>query len=485
MRTDFIVIGSGIAGLNFALEASKHGKVTVLTKKSAMESNTNYAQGGIAAVLDSLDSYESHIEDTLKTGCYHNDRKAVEYMVRHGPKMIKKLLDFGTPFDQKSGVLKLTREGGHTCRRVAYSKDATGHAIEEALIGKIKQNRGISVYEGMLATDLIVEGNRCYGVQYLDGKDVKEIYSEAVVLATGGAGQLFKKTTNPDIATGDGLGMAYRAGAAFEDLEFIQFHPTALNKEGAPTFLISEAVRGEGGKLKNSKGEQFMKKYHPMAELAPRDIVARAIAKEAKDGEVVLDISYKDTEFVRTRFPTIYGRLLDYGIDMTVRPIPVLPAAHYICGGVKVGIDGKTSVDRLYAFGEVARTGVHGANRLASNSLLESIVFSNNIVGALKDLDEDLVEVSVKRPDYIDFDSRELRREIRETMWDYVGLIRNESGLKTAIGTLEEIESQLPDGVNRELVEVRNMAQAGKLIAKAALARKSSLGCHFRDDGGV
>lgn len=483
MKTDFIVIGSGIAGLNFALEASKYGKVTLLTKKDMMESNTNYAQGGIAAVLDKHDSYESHIEDTLKAGCYHNDAKAVEFLVKEGPKMIKKLLELGTPFEQKSGVLKLTREGGHSCRRVAYSGDATGHAIEKTLVESVKENENISVLENAIATEFIVKNKKCYGVQYLEGKKVKEVYGKATILATGGAGQLFKKTTNPDIATADGFAMAHRSGAKLEDIEFIQFHPTALNKNGATPFLISEAVRGEGGKLKNSKGKRFMHKYHEMEELAPRDIVARAIAKEAENGEVVLDLSHEDAEFLKTRFPTIYEKMLEYGIDMTKQPIPVLPAAHYMCGGVKVNLKGETNIKNLYAFGEVARTGVHGANRLASNSLLESIVFSNQILNVVKNLEGEVKEIKTSKPEYIEIDTYDVKKEIQEVMWQYVGLTRNEKGLKTAIRKLGKIEKKLPQGVNRELIEARNMVQVGRLIVKAALKRKKSLGCHFREDG--
>ena len=482
MKTDFVVIGSGIAGLNFALEASKYGKVTLLTKKDMMESNTNYAQGGIASVLDKNDTHESHVEDTMRAGCYQNNREAVEYLVREGPKMIKKLLDLGTPFEQKNGVLKLTREGGHSCHRVAYAGDATGHVIEKALMEAVKPNENIRVLEDAIAAELIVKDGRCYGVQYLKGKEIKEVYGKAVVLSTGGAGQLFKKTTNPDIATGDGMAMAYRAGALMEDLEFVQFHPTALNKKGAPPFLISEAVRGEGGILKNSKAERFMHKYHQMKELAPRDIVARAIAKEAKEGEVVLDISHEDAEFLRTRFPTIYAKLLEHNIDITKQPIPVLPAAHYVCGGVKVTLQGETSIKSLYAFGEVSRTGVHGANRLASNSLLESIVFSNNIVEAVKHLEHKVEEITMEKPKYVEFYGNAARKEIQDVMWEHVGLIRNEAGLRSAIEKLERIENGLPKGVSRNLIEARNMAQLGKLMANAGLRRKKSLGCHFRED---
>ncbi|MBU4501291.1 MAG: L-aspartate oxidase [Nanoarchaeota archaeon] len=482
MKTDFVVIGSGIAGLNFALEASKYGKVTLITKKEIMDSNTNKAQGGIAAVLDRHDSTESHVEDTLKTGCYHNDIEAVEYLVKEGPKMIKKLLDYGTPFEQKSGVLKLTREGGHKCRRVAYSGDHTGHAIEKTLVDVVKENENIEVLEDTMALDLIVKDGKCYGVQYLQGKKVGELYGKAVILATGGAGYLFAKTTNPDIATADGLAMAARAGAKIEDMEFLQFHPTALSKNGHDPFLISEAVRGEGGKLKNSKGKRFMHKYHEMKELAPRDIVARAIAKEALNGPVTLDISHEDSEFLKTRFPTIYETLIEIGIDMTKEPIPVSPAAHYTCGGVKVNLDGETNIGNLYAFGEVSRTGVHGANRLASNSLLESIVFSNNIIKAVKNLEHEVEEVPVEKQEFSDFDAANLKKEIRQIMWDHVGLIRNEKGLKTSIQKLRSIEENLPKGVNKDLIEAKNMAIAGRIIAEAALKRKKSLGCHFRDD---
>ncbi len=482
MKTDFVVIGSGIAGLNFALEASKYGEVVLLTKKDMMESNTNYAQGGIASVLGRFDSFESHFKDTIEAGCYHNDEEAVKFLVTEGPKMIKKLLDLGTPFEQKNGVLKLTREGGHKHRRVVYSGDSTGHAIEKTLVNIIKKNNNIIVLENAMALDLIVKDNSCYGIQYLDDKLIKDIYGKAVILATGGIGQLFKKTTNPEIATADGLAMAYRAGADVMDLEFIQFHPTALNKHGVPPFLISEAVRGEGGILKNSKGQRFMHKYHEMKELAPRDIVARAIANEALEGEVYLDISHKDSDFLKTRFPTIYKKLLSYGLDITEQPIPISPAAHYSCGGVKVNLDGETSIKNLFAFGEVARTGVHGANRLASNSLLESIVFSNQIMKVLKTLENKIEVVKHPKLDYIEFESARIKKNIQEVMWQYVGLARNEKGLKIAIKMLNDIEKNLPRGVNKELSEVRNMALVGRLIAEASLKRKKSLGCHFRND---
>ncbi|MBF0499670.1 MAG: L-aspartate oxidase [Candidatus Riflebacteria bacterium] len=482
MKTDFIVVGSGIAGLNFAIEASRHGKVVLMTKKDLMESNTNYAQGGIASVLDKFDSFESHVEDTMRAGCFHNDRAAVEFLVREGPKMISKLLDLGTPFEQKSGVLKLTKEGGHHHHRVVYAGDATGHVIEKTLIKHIKSSPNITIYENALAFDLIVRDDRCLGVKYLLGNDVKAVFSKAVILATGGVGMVYRKTTNPNIATGDGLAMAYRAGAAVEDLEFMQFHPTALNKHGAPPFLISEAVRGEGGVLKNSNNERFMPRYHEMEELAPRDVVARAIAKEAESGEVTLDITHKDPELLKIRFPTIYKKLLEYGIDITRQPIPVLPAAHYMCGGVKVNLSGETNIRNLFAFGEVARTGVHGANRLASNSLLESIVFSQQVVEAVKRLEQEIEVIDFSLPKLVEGNFDEVKAGIRETMWTNVGLIRNASGLSTAIGQLKKIEEALPMGISYELAAVRNLALAGRLIAEAALARKKSLGCHWRDD---
>lgn len=482
VKTDFIVIGSGIAGLNFALGAAKRGRVVLLTKKDVMESNTNYAQGGMAAVLDKDDTFEAHIRDTLKAGCYHNDRKAVEFLVKQGPKMIKKLLELGTPFERQNGVLKLTREGAHNCRRVAYAGDSTGHAIEKTLIRQVSRDKRIKVLENSLAVDLIVRHRKCYGVIYLKGRKIKKIYGKAVVLATGGAGALFEKTTNPDIATADGIAMAFRAGAKVEDLEFIQFHPTALNKAGAPPFLISEAVRGEGGKLKNFRGEEFMAKYHPDKELAPRDIVARAIVEEAQSGTVALDISHKDPAILKNRFPTIYKKLLEYGIDMTKEAIPVLPAAHYMCGGVKVNLNGETNIKNLYAFGETARTGVHGANRLASNSLLESMVFSNQVLSAVKKLRGKVEEVSAPLPNYIEFDASDIKKEIRQIMWRNVGLLRTDAGLRLAIRKLEEIGDKLPAGVNGGLAEAKNMVQVGRLIALAALKRKKSLGCHFRSD---
>ncbi|MFZ2957277.1 MAG: L-aspartate oxidase [Candidatus Ozemobacteraceae bacterium] len=482
MKTDFIVIGSGIAGLNFALEASSFGKVVLMTKKDLMESNTNYAQGGIASVIDKLDSLESHVEDTLQAGCFYNDRAAVEFLVSEGPRMIKKLLDLGAPFEQKSGVLKLTKEGGHRHYRVVYAGDATGHVIEETLVKHVKSSPNIVILENTLVFDLLVRENRCFGVKYLLGNEMKAAFSKAVILASGGVGMVYQKTTNPNIATGDGIAMAYRAGAAVEDLEFMQFHPTALNQQGLPPFLISEAVRGEGGLLKNSRNERFMPRYHEMEELAPRDVVARAIAKEAKNGEVTLDITHKDPDFLKIRFPTIYKKLLEFGIDMTRQQIPILPAAHYMCGGVKVNLSGETSIKNLFAFGEVARTGVHGANRLASNSLLESIVFSQQIVEAVKRLGQEIEVFDVAFPKLVEGNFDELKAEVRETMWSNVGLIRNATGLTAAIGQLRKIEEELPPGVSRDLAEIRNIALVGRLIAEAALARKKSLGCHWRDD---
>jgi len=482
MKTDFIVVGSGIAGLNFAYEASKFGEVLLITKKDLMESNTNYAQGGIAAVLDKVDTFDAHIQDTLKAGCFHNDRTALEFMVKEGPSLVKKLLDLGTPLEKKDGELKLVKEGGHSHRRVAYACDATGHAIEKTLVNAVKSKKNVTIMENTLAIDLITREGECFGLIYLKGMEIQAVFGKAVILATGGAGQVFRKTTNPEIATGDGLAMAYRAGAELEDLEFIQFHPTALNKEGAPVFLISEAVRGEGGVLKNAAGERFMPKYHELGDLAPRDIVARAVAKEAEKGEVVLDITHRDPDFIKNRFPTIYAKLLENGIDMTKQPIPVLPAAHYFCGGIKVNLKGETSIRNLYAFGEVARTGVHGANRLASNSLLESIVFSQQVVSAVEAIKRDFPIFEVSLPPLVDFQGSGFRKEIRELMWHNVGLIRNEMRLKNAVESLKKIEEKLPSGAGKDLTETRNLVQVGRQIALAALKRKKSLGCHFRDD---
>ena len=379
MKTDFLVVGSGIAGLNFALKTAKHGKVTIATKKEIMESNTNLAQGGIAAVTQKSDSIELHIEDTLTVGSGLSNKRIVKLLAEHGPEAIRNLLSFGVNFDKKNNKLHLTTEGGHSIARVLHSGDSTGKEIEQTMTECVRENKNIEVFENCFAIDLILAQQKCAGAKILDIKNraVCDIFARATILATGGIGYIYQNTTNPEIATGDGIAMALRAGAKIEDMEFVQFHPTTLNKLGAPHFLISESLRGEGAILVNEAGERFMLDYDSMGELAPRDIISRTIFNELKKGIVYLDIRHKGKSFILDRFPMIYQECLKYDIDITEDLIPVSPAAHYICGGIKTDEYGETSVENLLAFGECACTGVHGANRLASNSLLESVVFSS------------------------------------------------------------------------------------------------------------
>ena len=482
MKTDFLVIGSGIAGLNFALRAAEFGEVLIVTKKGMLESNTNYAQGGIAAVLDSLDSFEAHERDTLKAGCDHNDLRAVKFMVRHGPPLVRELVSKGVRFQQKNEALALTLEGGHSRARIAFSGDATGHAIEQALVDRVREHPRIRVEENTVAIDLIIQKGRCYGAQVLHGRQVRNLYAKATILATGGLGQVYRYTTNPQIATGDGVAMAARAGCRLKDLEFIQFHPTALNLPRKRPFLLSEALRGEGAVLRNAQGKRFMVGVHPLNELAPRDIVARAVFQELKRGPVYLDMTHEKEGFLSQRFPTIYTQLKCYGLNLAKDLIPIAPAAHYSCGGVKVNLQGETSVKNLFAFGEVACTGVHGANRLASNSLLESLVFSHQILKALKCLTGKVKTCAASQEEYTKARTN-VTRQVRQIMWGKVGIIRTGVGLTEATRQLQSLAQKLPSGINKELLEARNMVLVGRLITEAAWKRRRSLGCHYREDG--
>src|SRR5471030_1153909 len=399
---NYLVLGSGIAGLTFALKVAPRGRVAIVTKKDRAESNTNYAQGGIASVTSKEDSFELHVRDTLEAGAGLCKENVVRTIVEEGPARIQELIELGMKFSEReipksdgAHELDLGREGGHSKRRILHAKDVTGHEIESALLNAISKQPNISIFENHLAIDLITtkkiglkNGNRCLGAYVFDKKAnrVETFAARSVLLATGGCGKVYLYTTNPDIATGDGVAMAYRAGAAIANMEFIQFHPTCLFHPKAKSFLISEAVRGEGGVWRNSQGEDFMKRYDPRGSLAPRDIVARAIDSEIKRlGApcVFLDIMDRPPEFLRERFPHIYETCLRFGIDMTKQPIPVVPAAHYQCGGIKTDVNGATSLPGLYAIGEVACTGLHGANRLASNSLLEGLVIAHRACAAL------------------------------------------------------------------------------------------------------
>jgi len=487
IKTDFLVIGSGIAGLNFALKVAQYGTVTVVTKKEIAESNTNLAQGGIAAVTGEDDSFESHIEDTLRVGCGLSNRMAVEILVKRAPLEIQSLVSSGVEFDWRGGGLDLSKEGGHSRNRILHAGDATGREMERALVKKVRENENIRVMENCFAVDLIVKGRKCYGATLINKKsgEFVRMFSQCTVLATGGIGHVYLNTSNPEIATGDGIAMAFRGGAIVEDMEFVQFHPTTLNKRGAPHFLISETFRGEGAILINERGERFMERYHDGLELAPRDVVSRAIFNELKKGSVYLDMRHKNKSFVSKRFPMIYRECLKYGVDITCDLIPVSPAAHYLCGGTKTNEYGETNIRNLLAFGECACTEVHGANRLASNSLLESVVFSS--LGAIKA--RKLLKSKIESPNLEEKrfsqgqKTEDWETKLRKTMWDKVGIVRNANDLKLALKTIKQLEKKVDStGANVQSLELKNMVLVGKLITTAALARKESRGTHYRED---
>ncbi len=510
MESDFLVIGSGIAGLSFALKASRLGTVNVITKKKEVDTATNLAQGGIAAVLDSDDCFDNHVEDTLKAGDGLCDEKVVRMVVENGPARIRELVDLGVSFvKEKGGELSLGREGGHSKRRVAHAYDLTGKEIERALIESVAGKDGISLYENHMCIDLLTEGKKgpgdqlgqrkCVGCTVLDEKgDIKVFLAKVVVLCTGGAGKVYLYTSNPDIATGDGVAIAYRAGAEVGNMEFVQFHPTCLYHHQAKNFLISEAVRGEGAILLNENNQRFLEKYEPdQMELATRDKVARAIDTEMKRTGadcVYLDISHKERSFLQKRFPTIYEKCLSLGIDISERPIPVVPAAHYLCGGVKTDIHGRTSVENLFALGETSCTGLHGGNRLASNSLLEAVVYSENVYNYCAGHWDSLGRVRndktypVRRNDKEHIDEEILINHnwdvIRRVMWNYVGIVRKESRLLTARQRIKEVRKEIKDIVETfkitpNMLELSNISLVASLIIEASLARKQSKGLHY------
>ncbi len=508
---DFVVIGSGIAGLSFALKVAQHGSVAVITKRKGTDTNTAWAQGGIACVTSDEDSFELHVRDTLEAGAGLCDEAAVRTIVMEGPDRIRELMEFGLEFDERevSGhrELDLGKEGGHSKRRVLHVQDVTGKEIEGTLLRELGRQSHVELFENHMAVDLITAGklgfateDRCLGVYVLDERtgEVETIRSDRIVLATGGCGKVYLYSTNPDIATGDGVAMAWRAGAMIANMEFIQFHPTCLFHAKAKSFLISEALRGEGGILRNSRGEDFMKRYDPRGSLASRDIVARAIDAEIKRAGakcVFLDITDKSPEFIRERFPHIYETCLGFGIDMSKQPIPVVPAAHYQCGGIKTDVNGATNLLGLYAIGEVACTGLHGANRLASNSLLEGLVVAHRAAassvqaqkrskqkillpewesGNVQDVDE-LVVI------YHNWD------EIRRLMWDYVGIVRTDKRLQRASARLRNLQREIREfywnfKISVDLLELRNLATVAALIVDSALSRKESRGLHYTLD---
>ncbi len=514
-HSDFLVIGSGIAGLSFALKAAELGTVTIVTKKEHKESNTNYAQGGIAAVWDPGDSYDKHIQDTLKAGAGLCRRDAVEMMVKEGPDRILELLEIGIRFsrsEQADKTFALAKEGGHSTSRILHYKDITGWEIERGLIAAVNGDPNITVYENHMAVDLLTEhhtqqtehvnGLHCFGAYVLEKEtgQVKPFTASNTMLCSGGGARVYLHSTNPDIATGDGIAMAYRAGALLANLEFTQFHPTLFYNPGHESFLISEAVRGYGGILKTVSGSRFMPAYSEQAELAPRDIVARAIDNEMKkSGEsyVLLDITHNDPAETRKRFPNIYKHCLENKFDMTSEPIPVVPAAHYLCGGVDVDLHSRANIDGLFVIGEAACTGVHGANRLASNSLLEAVVFAHRAFEVIKSREAGWVEVPIDAvPEWKDSGLENTeewvlishdQQELQELMWDYVGIIRSNLRLNRALRRVLLINEEVEDFYKRtkvtcQLLELRNMAAVAYRMIRSALERKESRGLHYNTD---
>jgi L-aspartate oxidase len=487
---DVLVVGTGIAGLYTALKVREIGRVIVLTKRKLEESNTEFAQGGIAAAIGTDDSPRLHLRDTLEAGAGLCDEDAVKVLVEEGPDCVRELIEFGTQFDKnEEGQYALTREGAHSERRILHARgDATGDEIRRALQQKA-YDEGITVYENRYIVDVLTHEGRCIGVLALDEKDRLTAYlARATILGTGGAGQLYINSTNPEVATGDGIAVAYRAGAEIQDIEFVQFHPTALYGEGSPKFLISEAVRGEGALLVNKDGHRFMPDYHPLAELAPRDIVARSIVDQMrKTNHPCVYEDARAIEGVEHRFPGIYASLMKRDIDMKTDLIPVAPAAHYMMGGIKTDVDGRTNVPGLYACGEVACTGIHGANRLASNSLLEGLVFGRRIANAL--IEGGLPPLTAPNfgwrmgPAVPDRPINNLWAEIQQLMWDKVGISRSAEELSTAMERLEQIVTSLSGALQtKKGFQVANLATVALLVAKAALRREESRGGHFRSD---
>jgi L-aspartate oxidase len=491
-QTDFLVIGAGVAGLRAAVELAGAGTVLVLAKREVTESNTQWAQGGIAAALSDEDEISLHLQDTLQAGDGLCNPEAAKVLVEDAPERIDELIQWGTEFDRQGTKLTFGREGAHSRNRILHAHgDSTGREILRALYAKTKTLKNISVLEFEFSTDLIVENGRVRGIHLINDRgEQQQMTASAVLLATGGMGQLYRNTTNPAVATGDGVAMAFRAGAEVSDMEFIQFHPTALYLKNAPRFLLSEALRGEGAYLRNLEMHRFMPKYHPMGELAPRDVVARAILHElevsqVKDPVVYLDLTHLDADHVKKRFPRIYATCMQFNIDITTDLIPIRPAAHYAMGGVRTDLEGRCTLPGLYAAGEAAATGVHGANRLASNSLLEGLVFGAR---AGKTMREELrhTPASAQRRAVsngpVGTATEEVIREVQDRMWQDVGLVRSGTGLKAAIEHLNRIAPRVAHPQTRRAHEAQNLHALALLVARSALAREESRGAHYRTD---
>ena len=491
-EVDFIVVGAGIAGLRAAIELAEAGRVLVLAKKEVTESATQYAQGGIAAVLSDEDEIGLHLQDTLSAGDGLCNVEAAKTLVEEGPPRIEELIAWGTEFDRSGSKLTFTREGAHSRNRVLHAHgDSTGREIGRALYLKAGALKNVRIMEFELATGLCVTDGEVHGLTVLNDKGERhDLHAAAVLLATGGLGQVYRETTNPAVATGDGVAMAFRAGAAISDMEFIQFHPTALYVKDAPRFLLSEALRGEGAVLRNMEMVRFMPKYHDMAELAPRDVVARAIAHELElvhspNAVVYLDMTHLPAKKIRERFPRIYETCLKYNVDITDEMIPVRPAAHYAMGGIRTDLDGRASLKGLFAAGEAACTGVHGANRLASNSLLEGLVFgarAGRVMRECKRKEGRKPEESVTMQPTFTPAAGQIAHEIRELTWCDLGIVRSPQGMKHALAELKKLGASLPAQCNRAAREIANMHLVATLIARSAMAREESRGAHYRLD---
>ena len=489
-ETDFIVVGGGIAGLRAAIGLAEAGRVLVVSKQEVTESNTQYAQGGIAVALSDEDEVALHLHDTLEAGDGLVNIEAARVLVEEGPHRIQELIAWGTEFDRSGTRLTFTREGAHSRSRILHAHgDSTGREIGRALIARARTLPNIAFTEFEFTADLCVTGNRVAGALLLAPDGTRQMVSaKAMLLATGGAGQVYSDTTNPSVATGDGIAMAHRAGAAISDMEFFQFHPTALSLPGAPRFLLSEALRGEGALLLNNSQQRFMPRYHPLAELAPRDVVARAIVQEianssAQPALAFLDLRHLDSAHLRERFPRIYTTCKQYGVDITRNLVPVRPAAHYLMGGIKTDLGGRSTIAGLYAAGEAACTGVHGANRLASNSLLEGLVFGARAAEAMREeRPGGSAKLEAHGNDSVANEKHDLPQQLKKLMWECAGVIRTKSGLLRLQEQIAQWKTPTGGAASRAAIETRNLLAVASLICESALAREESRGAHFRTD---